>query len=251
MSKFFDNLIVRTVGIAAVVLVVFVLAVNFFLSAVTRHGKEIVAPDFTNMTYAEAKSVADAAGVNVIVSDSVYVRRMRPGAVYMQTPKAGTNVKQGRNVRLITNTTMPKEVNMPSLVGCSLRQAKAELLRSGLVLGRLIYVDDIATNVVLKQQRYGKDIMAGTPIYSGTTINLVLGLNEKDHLASVPNLVGQQYLKAVDILQENSLNPGRLVFDENIKDYADSVGAVVYSQRPAVEDSIKVVKGAEVTLYLK
>ncbi len=251
MKKFFNNLIVRTIGLAAVVVVLFVLGVNLFLSLMTQHGKELVAPDFTNMTYEEARVVASSAGVNVIVSDSVYVRRMRPGAVYMQTPRPGTNVKKGRNIRLITNTTVPKEVYMPSLVGCSLRQAKAELLRNGLILGRLIYVEDIATNIVLRQQRYGQDIAAGAPVYSGTTINLVLGLNENDAVTAVPNLVGQQYLSAVDILQENSLNPGRLRFDDNVKDYADSVSAVVYSQRPEAGSEQQLRKGAEVTLYLR
>lgn len=249
IKGFFSNWIVRNLLLAIVFVAVLVTAVSLLLSVLTKHGKEITVPDFTNLTYAEAAKVASASGVQVVVSDSVYVKRLKPGAVYMQTPKAGEHVKKGRTIRLTTNTMTPKEVFMPSLVGCSLRQAKAELLRNGLVLGRLIYVRDIATNYVLRQQRYGRDIAPGTQVSSGTPINLVLGLNSDDELTYVPKLVGQQYMKAVDMLQENSLNVGRLSFDKTVKSYADSVSAVVYQQLPD-QNSEALRKGSEVTLYL-
>jgi eukaryotic-like serine/threonine-protein kinase len=247
IKEFFGNWIVRNLLLAVAFVLVLVTAVSLLLNAVTQHGKEIAVPDFTNMTAAEAQAVASSAGLKAVVTDSVYVKRMKPGAVYMQNPKAGSNVKKGRKIRLTANTVSPKEVYMPSLVGVSLRQAKAELLRNGLTLGRLIYVRDIATNNVLRQQRYGFDIAAGAPVSSGTRIDLVLGLG-KDDMTYVPDLSGKQYLQAVDILQENSLNVGRLRFEAGIRDYADSVAAVVHSQNPA---SGTVRKGSEVSLYFK
>lgn len=248
IKSFFSNWIVKNLLLAVLFVAVLVTLVSVLLNVGTRHNKEIVVPDFTNMTYQEALAVGQAAGVNVLVSDSVYVRRMKPGAVYMQSPKAGTNVKLGRKVRLTTNTMLPEEVYMPSLVGCSLKQAKAELLRSGLVLGRISYVPDIATNYVLRQQRYGVDVEPGRPMSSGTVINLVLGLST-DNTTFVPDLSGEQYMRSVDMLQENSLNVGRLRFDDTVKDYTDSISAVVYSQKP--EYGLEpVLKGTDVTLYL-
>ena len=246
-KEFFGNWIVRNLLLAVAFVLVLVTAVSLLLSAVTQHGREIAVPDFTNMTAAEAQAAASSAGLKAVVTDSVYVKRLKPGAVYMQNPKAGSNVKKGRKIRLTTNTVVPKEVYMPSLVGVSLRQAKAELLRNGLTLGRLIYVHDIATNNVLRQQRYGFDIEAGAPVSSGTRIDLVLGLG-KDDMTAVPDLSGKPYLQAVDILQENSLNVGRLRFEAGIRDYADSVAAVVYSQNPS---SGTVRKGSEVSLRFK
>ena len=137
---------------------------------------------------------------------------------------------------------------MPSLVGFSMRQAKAELARAGLTLGRLIYVRDIATNNVLRQQRGGVDIKAGTRLASGTTINLVLGLNPNENMTYVPKLIGKQYLPAVDQALESSLNVGRLHFDETVKTYADSVSAFVYQQRPAPSEKVRM--GTEITMSL-
>ena len=248
IKDFFTNWIVKNVFLAIVFVLVLVFSVNALLAVGTRHNKEITVPDFSGMSIEEARAEANAVGVRAVVTDSVYVGRMTPGAIYMQTPKAGSHVKKGRTIRLTANTMVPSEVYMPSLVGCSLRQAKAELQRNGLVLGRLIYVKDIATNYVLKQQRYGVDVAPGTPMSSGTVINLVLGLSS-DNLTNVPDLSGRQYRTAVDIAQENSLNIGRLRSDNTVTNYADSRNAVVYRQNPA-SDSPAVTKGSELTLYL-
>ena len=243
-----SNWIVRNILLAVVFVAAVVLLASVLLSAVTQHGREIVVPDFTNMTWQEARKAASDAHVKILVTDSVYVKRLKPGAVYLQTPKAGEHVKRGRRIRLTTNTTVPKEVVMPALVGFSMRQAKAELVRNGLVLGRLIYVRDIATNNVLRQQRGGVDIKAGTRVASGTTINLVVGLSPNDNMTYVPKLIGKQYLHAVDLIQEGSLNVGALHFDETVKSYADSVSAVVYQQRPSGSDKVRM--GSEVTMSL-
>ncbi len=248
IKKIFSNWIVRNVLLAIVLVAGLVLLANVLLAVITQHNKEIAVPDFTNMTWNEARKAASDAGVRVILADSVYVRRLRPGVVYLQTPNAGDHVKRGRRIRLTTNTTVPKEIAMPSLVGFSMRQAKAELTRNGLVLGRLIYTRDIATNNVLRQQRGGVDIKAGTPVASGTTINLVVGLSPNDNMTYVPKLIGKQYLPAVDQTLESSLNVGNLHFDETVKTYADSVSAFVYQQRPSASEKVRM--GSEVTMSL-
>ena len=248
IKQIWDNWIVRNLILAVAAVLVFVTLVSIFLSLGTQHGKEIEVPDFTNLTWSEARKVASDRGVRVILADSVYVKRLKPGVVYLQTPEAGAHVKRGRRVRLTTNTLVPKEVDMPSLVGYSMRQAKAELARHGLTLGRLIYTRDIATNSVLHQQRGGVDIEPGTVLASGTTINLVLGLNPSDNMTYVPKLIGKQYLPAVDQTLESSLNVGKLRFDETVRTYADSVSAFVYQQRPAASEKVRM--GTEVTLSL-
>lgn len=262
LKTFFTNWIVRNVLLAVAFVLVFALLANLLLSVMTKHGKEIAVPDFTNMTVQEAARVASAAGVQVAVSDSMYISRLKPGAVYKQIPDAGEHVKEGRKIRLSINTLRPKQVPMPSLVGFSLRQAKAELQRNGLRLGRLIYVRDLATNNVISQQRFGRQIAPGREIPSGTSVDLVLGLSSSDEMTYVPDLRGQQYQRAIDLAQESSLNVGRLVFDSSVKDYADSVSAFVYAQSPeayapyvspsTMKDTLvanSVRRGTEVTLH--
>ena len=138
---------------------------------------------------------------------------------------------------------------MPNLVGYSLRQAKAELSSRGLVLGKIKYVDDIATNNVLKQQYRGSDISAGKSVESGSSIDLVVGLNPSDNKTYIPNVVGMKYIRAVDVVHDNSLNISKLQFDATVRNYADSVSAVVYRQAPAASQA-PALMGSNVTLYL-
>ena len=249
-KSFFSNWIVRNLLIALAVLVVLIVGAMIFLNLVTQHNKEIDVPDFSNLSLTEAEEVAAAAGVRLEVTDSVYVKRMRKGAIYRQTPSPGAKVKEGRRIVLTINAVNSKKVTMPNLVGLSMRQAKAELISRGLVLNKLIYVQDLATNNVLRQLMGNREIEPDTQIESETSIDLVVGLNSLDNVTYVPDLIGLKNMSAVDALQDHSLNIRDLKFDDTVKDFDDSLNAQVYRQEPEPSDSIKVNIGEEVTLYL-
>ena len=225
--------ILKNLVLAAVGVFLLVAVVSLLLRFGTQHGKEIEVPDFTNMIYSEASPLAKDAGVKIRVTDSVYVPKMRRDAVYNQTPKAGEHVKRGRIISLTTNSRVAKKIAMPSLVGLSMQQASAELASKGLSLGKLVYVRDIATNNVIKQRYNGRDIKAGSLIYSGSTVDLVVGLNSNDGRTYVPDVKGKKYVRAVETIHGSSLNVGKVSFDSSVRNYADSLNAVVYSQTPA------------------
>lgn len=245
---FFGNWLVRNVIAACVVVLALVFVANFFLKIVTHHGQEIEVPDFTNMSVSDASYLASDRGIRIDVTDSVYVRKMGRGLVFSQVPKAGSHVKTGRRILLTINSVSPKKTTMPDLVGFSMRQAKAELMSKGLILRNLRYVEDIATNNVLRQLYRGNDIKAGKSIDSGSEIDLVVGLGTDDQ-TYVPDVTGMKYMRAVDALHDNSLNVAKLRFDKDIRTYSDSLDAVVYKQTPSASD-MSVLMGTEVTLYL-
>lgn len=248
-TKSFAVKLLKNIGAAVAFVLLFAFIANLVLGVATRHNREISVPDFTNLSFSEARKLASDAGVKVTISDSIYMRRARRGAVISQNPAVGAKVKNGRTIALTVNSMTPKKVKMPGLVGCSMRQAKAELSSKGLVLGRLVYVSDIATNNVLRQVYRGLDIAAGEDIASGSTINLYVGLNSSDANAYVPNVVGMKYLQAVDAIHDNSLNVGKLTFDSSVSTYADSLNAVVCSQRPSAI-GLPMVMGGEISLSL-
>lgn len=247
---FFRNWAVRNLLIAFAIVVVLIAGAMIFLNLVTQHDKEISVPDFSNMTVAEAEIAAAEAGMRVDVTDSVFVKRMKRGAVYRQNPTPGSKVKNGRRVVLTINAVNAKRVTMPNLVGLSLRQAKAELMSRGLVLDRLVYVQDMATNNVLRQLMGNREIEPGTMIDSESHIDLVLGLNDLDNKAYVPDVTGLKNLSAVEAIFDHSLNVKGLRFDDTVKDYDDSLNAMVYRQVPEPSDSISVAMGEAVMLYL-
>ena len=244
-----DNIYIKNILGIFIALLALVISSSIFLKVITHHGNKIEVPDFTNMTISEAKYNAGINNIRVLVIDSVYVRRMKKGAVYSQTPKPGSTVKKGRLIRLTINSITPKKIIMPNLVGVSMRQAHAELLSRGLNLGQLIYVNDIATNNVIRQLYNNKEIKPGMYINSGSNIDLVVGLNNFDNTTNVPDVIGMKYMRAVSAVHDYSLNVSRLVFDSSLRNYADSLDAVVYKQGP-VASEIPVIMGSDVSLYL-
>ena len=247
---FFGNWIVRNLLTAFIIAAVLIVGAMLFLNIVTKHNQEIVVPDFTNMTVAEADAAASQAGMRVEVTDSVFVKRMKKGAVRSQNPEPGAKVKEGRRISLTINAMNAKKVTVPNLVGLSLRQAIAELQSRGLTVGKLIYVQDMATNNVLRQLRGNREIAPGMTVDADTVIDLVLGLNhDSDDSTYVPDVAGKMHLTAVDAVHKQSLNIKTLRFDDSVKDYEDSLNAVVYRQSPEAS-KIPVTVGSDLSLYL-
>lgn len=244
------NWIVRNLLAALVVVVLLIVGAIIFLNVVTKHNQELIVPDLSNLTVEEARAVAEQEQMRVDVTDSVFVRRMKRGAVYRQNPVPGSKVKSGRRIALTINAVNAKEITMPNLVGYSTRQAKVELLSRGLVLGKLIYVQDMATNNVLRQLHGNREIEPGVMVESGTVIDLVVGLNSLDNVTFVPYLAGLRNLSAVEAVHDHSLNIGSMTFDETVKDYDDSLNAVVYRQVPEACDTISVNMGDNVDIFL-
>ena len=242
-----SNWIVRNLVAAAACLLLLLLAAQLGMGLITRHGRTVKVPDFTNMTVSEAKQVAKAAHVGVKVTDSVFVRRLGAGVVYRQSPRVGATVKHGRSVFLTINSIVPRKIVMPNLVGYSLSEACSELNNRGLALGRLIYTQDIATNNVLKQSIRGRTVRAGDLVVSGSEVDLTLGLSSEGNITTVPRVIGMKYIRAVDALHDRSLNVGRVRFDSGIRTYADSVNAVVYRQDGA---GTRRTLGTAINIYL-
>ena len=237
--------------LAALILVVVMIAgAMVFLDVATKHNQELTVPDLSNMSVEEADSVAALNDMVIDVTDSVFVKRMKRGAVYRQNPAPGNKVKSGRRIALTINAVNAKKITMPNLVGYSMRQAKAELLSRGLTLGKLIYVQDMATNNVLRQLHDNLEIEPGSMIESESVIDLVVGLNGNDFVTYVPDVAGLKCMSAVDAIHDHSLNVKNLRFDKSVKDYDDSLNAMVYNQVPEPSDSIHVNMGSDVTLYL-
>ncbi len=243
----FRNWIIRNIllafGLFILSLILSYVALNFY----TRHASEIEVPNLLGMSLSEASQVSNRMGFKLKVVDSVYVRSMRKAEIYSQRPLAKSHIKEGRTVSLVINASSPKMISMPNLVGLSIRQAKSKLSSLGLKLGRLKYVEDIATNDVLKQLYEGREVAKGERLSSESVIDLVVGLNSEDNMTLVPELTGMTYLRAIDLLRRNSLNIGDISFLQQARTYTDTISSVVVAQRPDAAGEA-VYKGTEISL---
>lgn len=232
-GKWYWNWFTKHVYMAAAAVMIVVFALFYMLNFVTRHNQELTVPSFFGLTADQARVIADAYSFRLEITDSVHIPRMEPGAIYKQNPAEGSKVKKNRRILLTINATAPKMVKMPSLVGHSLRQAQSEISSSQLKVGKLIYQPDLATNNVLEQLYNGKPIEVGTEIPTESVIDLKVGQNEADSVTFVPDLLGKPYGIIKDYLIDNSLNLGKVYFDETVQTFQDSLSAFAYRQNPS------------------
>ena len=158
LQKPFKVSLTKNILLILGILVVGYIIVTLSLKIITRHGKEFAVPDLSGMSLTEAAATAEKYHLRLDVTDSVYIRGMERGAIARQNPEAGSMVKKNRRILLVINSVIPRQSTMPSLTGYSLRQARTELASNGLNIGKLIYVNDMATDNVLAQQYMGEHV---------------------------------------------------------------------------------------------
>jgi eukaryotic-like serine/threonine-protein kinase len=240
-----------------VVLVLSALVVLVFFGSLdwmTKHGKTETVPYVVGKNVDAARKMLEDKGFEVEIQDSIYIDTVPKLAVIKQSPEGDAVVKQNRTIYLTINRAQPPMVEMPNLVGFSIRNAEMYLENLGLHLGDTTFRPDIAKNAVLEQLYNGKPITAGTKIFMGSSISFVLGDGIGDTEMSVPDLVNKRFSEARSILRGMNVN-FTLVPDLDVMDTAN---AYVTKQNPAQhsENAVgerqlnRIKPGQNIDLYL-
>ena len=160
----------------------------FALDSYTRHGDEVMMPNFIGMDSQELLNKDEVSkDYIIVVSDYLFDRKTLPGTVLKQDPHVDEMVKKGRKVYVTVASSTPPKVIMPQLEDVSLRQAEIMLKAIGLELGSIIYKPSPYENAVLEQLYKGRTIHPGTEISAGETIVLVVGKNPEELSVEIEN----------------------------------------------------------------
>ena len=228
-------------------LVIIIIEVAFFsLKGYTRHGEEIVVPDFVGLNCDSILEMYKD-DFNFILLDSVYTKNLAEGSVFQQDPMPNSNVKKGRNLYYVKVSEAPEKVLMPNLRNLSLRQAMVTLRANGLKVAELEFVDHFARNAVVEQEYKGEVIEPGTTLVKDSEIKLKVGYGLDDRRTHLPNLLAAHKSDVRSMLHEASLNIGReyhLDEDED-KQYR------VYKMKPEYDIENLVTLGSKVDVWYR
>ena len=240
-------------GVATCLFVIFF----FSLGWITGNGETEKVPAVIGLDVLAAEKNLTALGFDVELQDSIYVDTLARNAVLRQTPEADEIVKKGRTVYLTINRVVAPQVDMPNLVGFSIKSAETYLKVLGLRLGSIQIVPDQNKNVVIDQLVNGQPIAPGSKIPSGTLIHFLIGDGGASANMIMPDLVGLTYDQAKAQLLSLGLNIGVVSVNGSI---VDSASAFVFDQNPSAYgsqlDSIgmpvknNISKGATINLVL-
>lgn len=127
-SKFlFGNLIAM-----AFVVILLIVGVNYGLDWYTHHGESIRVPNIEGMRIDKARETMEECGLEIVVTDSGYNRRLPADCVLTQNPGAGLTVKSGHTIYVTINSSNSPSVAIPDVVdNSSYREAEAKLISLG------------------------------------------------------------------------------------------------------------------------
>jgi beta-lactam-binding protein with PASTA domain len=188
----------------------------------------MLVPHVMGKSFDDAQKILQDAGFEVEVQDSIYSDTAKAWSVLKQFPDADEVVKVNRTVYLTINRAVPPLVEMPNLLGYSIRNAEMTLKNAGLKVGDTTFKPDFAKNAVLEQRFNGESISPGTKIRMGSKIDFVLGDGVGDKEFAVPIIVGMRFGQAQDLLTQFGISFGSVI----APGVSDTLNAYIYQQYP-------------------
>lgn len=216
----------------------------------TLHGESVTVPNLYGLTETEFLEILDDAKLEYIISDSTYVDEVVAGGVIDQVPDPGQKVKKGRTLFLTLNSVSPEMVSIPPLTDISLRQSLSQIESAGLLPGDIIYKPSEFRNLVLSAQVGGMNVLSGEMVPRGTKIDLVVGSGQEAGMVYLPDLTGLPLLTARQVLAENMLSVGAVVYDNTIVSRYDSLNARIWKQQPDARSVFQINLGSSVDIWV-
>ena len=207
---------------------------------ITRHGDEFELPDIVGYRYDGAEEILEMVDLGIEKTNEEYHPQKEPGTILSQYPPAGTMVKAGRTIKVITSVGK-KYVRVPPLAGFSVRQAKLNIEAANLILGDIAWTfsDSLPPKVVVFSYP-----ASGTEVLISSEVNLMVNKGRLSGIVFMPRLVGRTLDEAVALLDDRGLRLGLVkhVRDENY------IPETVLEQ--SVEEATELEVGEEIDLVV-
>ena len=250
MSKFTKSdasFVLRTIGLAILVIMLTILSLILWLRHYTEHGIEVSVPSVTGLYIAEARMLLASENLQLEVIDSTYSNHSPLGTIVEQTPAANSHCKHGRTIYVIVNASSRKQIPLPDLHDISYRQASATLRSLGLGVKEVIYEPSEYKDIVLDIQQDGISLPVGQRIEEGSEVTLVVGFGKGTEKVPTPDLRGKTLYETRALLLANYLTIGAIEYDREVNaENTDSF--VVFMQKPFVGDMI--LQGSRVDIQM-
>jgi beta-lactam-binding protein with PASTA domain len=222
------------------IVLVYLLFNNFMMPLITRHGSEFELPNIVGYQFQDAKDVLLMVDLGIEVTSEEYHANKPEGTVLTQYPPAGTYVKAGRIIKVVTSIGQ-KYVTVPPLDGISVRQAKLNIDAAGLILGEIVwtYSDSLPPKVVVFSYP-----ASGTDILMGSEVNLMVNRGRLTGIVYMPRLVGRTLDEATSMLAKLGLKVGLVKHVRNENYLPETV------LEQSVEEATELEVGEEIDLIV-
>jgi len=191
-------------GLVSVVFVVVVLASGYISMRLALIGRQIIVPDITGMTLAEAQDSLLKQELFFDKTAEKYDDRLEQGRVLAQDPPAGAKIKKYRKVKVVMSLG-PRIFKIPDARGQSLGAARIEIQTEGLASGHVAYTyaPNADSDIVISQD----PLPSGESLGEGG-VSLLVSKGPREAVYVMPDLVGKPSEAVLRALRARGLKIG-------------------------------------------
>ncbi len=198
------------IGFFLIVYIAYVALDSWILPDIIHSKEKVLIPDLAGTNIDEAKDKLLQMDLLVEVTGEQFNAKVPPQTVIRQSPNPNSEVKSGRTVYL-TISKGKQTVEVPYLVGKSVREAKVVLLNKGFQLKQVVFSnsEEIPKDSIIKQNhKPGKYI----PIGSEFVLTVSKG---SENQILVPRLEGMAFEDIEDHLMVNGFVLGEVKYKQS------------------------------------
>lgn len=176
----FSNFIKRHPIISAIISILIVdilllVIASFGLGWFTNHNQYQIVPELKGMNVAEAAAKLRQSNLVLEITDSIFEASTSPGNIIIQTPKAGSKIKNNRTIYVTIRSFSTQQVSIPSIVDLSLRQGMSMLQAAGF---KNIVVEKIPSeysDLIYDLKMNGLSLSPGDKVPVNANLTIVVG----------------------------------------------------------------------------
>ena len=176
------------------------------LSLIIKSEDTVIVPDFIGKDVIYVLESLTALGLNTKVKGSEYNADVPKNHIIFQEPRAGSEIKKGRDVKIIFSKG-PQMIPMPNLAGLSLQQARLIFEEQDLCRGSLAAVFDISTD---KDTVIAQSPPSGVTVRRGSCVDLLVSEGPRPAAYKMPDLSGLQLEDALLTIERYHLPHGEI-----------------------------------------
>jgi len=244
--SFLKHNLLRHISFALISVIILFIIWLKYIDVYTMNSRYLEVPDFTDYHISKLDSLTTSYNLRYIIIDSIFDSDKKKGVVVNQDPRPLSEVKKNRKIYLTINSLQNRKIIFPDIYDLTLRQAVRIMNNTGLKVGRLEYVPNLARNKVLDFSVNGISIKKGQEVFENTVIDLVIGKGLTGEDVVIPNLIGLNRMEANIVVKSTSLNIGLEFFNESVN---DTQRAIVYKQVPTSGLDRKTSLGSSIDIF--
>jgi beta-lactam-binding protein with PASTA domain len=175
------NILVIVLNLLAMVAVVALLPylALLWVDSYTNHDETRSVPDVCGVPLEEAIATLGAEKLDYTVIERRYQENAAENEVIMQHPEEGSQVKEGRKIGLVINTSVKPKRSVPSVIdNRTYREAESHILAAGFVIESVETVPG-EKDWVYELRYNGKQLVNGEAIPQGSALTVVIGSGEE------------------------------------------------------------------------